>query len=259
MKCFEVLYGDTDSVFVYRKGLALELSELVSLGQKLAEEFNSTFRKILSRVAGIPSKWIRINLELDKIWETIYFTSVKKRYLGKVVYDGAILSQPKFVVTGFEIKHRGNRPVLYREVLRDIVETYFMKGSEACRKVAKKYYEDLMSGKLDDKLVIKVNIEKHPMEAKINSPAYRAARLAHKLWGFEGGFLLFVFTYKRGNDYRVLPLRDLKELEKVRSKIHPSVRKELWNAMMKWLKERLPFIYKEVNSAIGGGLTKWFS
>jgi len=92
---FEVLYGDTDSVFIKKDGLNLRELERECL--KLIEML---------------SKELPIQLEIDEFYRTIFFVE-KKRYAG-LTEDGRI------VVRGLEVR-RGDWCELAKKVQREVI------------------------------------------------------------------------------------------------------------------------------------------
>jgi len=89
---YDVLYGDTDSVFVRIDG---DLNNALMQGEMLANRITSELRTSFSGA--------EIVIEFEKVYSKILFGKVKKRYAGIKVWDGG---QPtnKLDVTGFEVK-----------------------------------------------------------------------------------------------------------------------------------------------------------
>ncbi len=93
---FEVLYGDTDSLFLKKDELSLEELE-----------------KECTKLIDVISKELPIQLEIDEFYRTIFFVE-KKRYAG-LTDDGRI------VVKGLEVR-RGDWCELAKKVQREVIE-----------------------------------------------------------------------------------------------------------------------------------------
>ncbi len=95
---FEVLYGDTDSVFVYKNGC--ELKEYLEFGERVNNNLKNI---IMSKFPALTNYYFV--LEPKNFYSSIFFTKVKKRYVGKVVWsEGKYLSSPIIEIVGFEVK-----------------------------------------------------------------------------------------------------------------------------------------------------------
>ncbi len=93
---FEVLYGDTDSIFIRRANLS---------GDNLEKEVKALIEKI--------SEELPVTIEIDEIYSTIFFVE-KKRYAG-LTNDG------RLVVKGLEVR-RGDWCELAKEVQKEVIE-----------------------------------------------------------------------------------------------------------------------------------------
>ena len=93
---FQVLYGDTDSIFIKKEGLGLE-------------ELKREVEKLLKRL----SAELPIQIEVDEFYKTIFFVE-KKRYAGYT-------DSGKIIVKGLEVR-RGDWCELAKKVQKDVIE-----------------------------------------------------------------------------------------------------------------------------------------
>ncbi|MBS1263720.1 MAG: DNA polymerase [Methanonatronarchaeales archaeon] len=128
---YEVLYGDTDSLFL--KG--------VSDGE--AEAFASDLTEMLP-----------LELEVEAFYETIFFTGVKKRYAG-VTRDG------RMDVKGLEVQ-RGDWCDLAKEIQSRVLHMLLEgRDPEGAAELVRGTVEDLRAGNVDlEKLVIRKTLTK---------------------------------------------------------------------------------------------------
>lgn len=93
---YEVIYGDTDSIFI--KGI-----ETIEEGKQLERMLNKAYDEIAEKY-GVDEHWFE--MEFEKMYEKVLIKPErKKRYCGNIVWeDGKKLEEPKFDVTGFEIR-----------------------------------------------------------------------------------------------------------------------------------------------------------
>jgi len=102
------IYADTDSIMI-----RVDPEE----APKLEEELNNMLKEFCER-EGVKSV---LRLKLEKIFSKVLFKGVKKRYAGRVIYDGGWLKEPYTHVVGFEYVRRDSAP-LTREVQRKIFD-----------------------------------------------------------------------------------------------------------------------------------------
>lgn len=156
----KVLYADTDS---------LVLDRFLPV-----ERLNEELKILLCFRYGIPEAWY--SLQLDYKGEfPVYFTREKKRY---VVFDqeGRVKE-----VKGFEVV-RKNTPKIVARVQRELFEIIgkCIKDASSLDREVEKYLsslrDDLLSGKLDEELVIRSGIEDPDAYKATNAPHVKAAR-----------------------------------------------------------------------------------
>ncbi len=178
-KGYEVIYSDTDSMYVVAKG------DPDKEGVKLEKEVNAYFDKL------VKEKFKRnsvLELEFEKIYTKFLLPKLrgstkgaKKRYAGLV--------KGKLEVVGMEAV-RGDWTKLAREFQEELLVKVF-KG-EKLEAWVKGFVKDMKSGKYDDKLVYKKSIRK-PLEeyVKTTPPHVKAAR---KCKDFYGSVVEYVLT-----------------------------------------------------------------
>lgn len=121
---FEVLYGDTDSIFVKKSGM--NIKELKKEVEKLIERLSSE---------------LPIQIEVDEYYRTVFFVE-KKRYAG-LSYDN------RLVVKGLEVR-RGDWCELAKKVQKDVIEIILSeKNPEKAADFVKKVIADIKTGNVD--------------------------------------------------------------------------------------------------------------
>ncbi|WP_439135177.1 DNA polymerase II [Pseudomaricurvus sp.] len=208
----QVIYGDTDSVFVCLGGVdGASLDDIEQKGRELADHLNHWWTATLKDQYQVQS-----HLEIE--FETHYSrfvmptirgadTGSKKRYAGLVEKPGEpkqlIFKGLEAVRTDWTQLAREFQRELYRRVFEgEAYEAYILELAEAVRE-----------GKLDDKLVYRKRIRRHLDEYVRNVPPHvQAARKADQ-WLEEQGKAP---RYRRGGWIRyVLTLSGPEPLEKV--------------------------------------------
>lgn len=153
----QVIYGDTDSLFVKSDGDVLERAR--ELSEKVSEQ-------------------IPLELDVEALFETIFFTGKKKRYAG-------LTSEGKIIVRGLEVR-RGDWCDLAREIQMKVIEIILKekrvdKAVEYVREVIGK----LKNGEIPvEKLVIAKTLTKKPSRYEASQPHVVAAMKA-KRYGVE--------------------------------------------------------------------------
>ena len=170
---FDVLYGDTDSVFV-RSGLATgEIAEARQAGPRLAAMLNDAVADYIDGKWGVPS---RLELEFEKLYVKLFLPSVRhggagarKRYAG--VVDGADTVE----FTGMEVVRRD-----WTELAKDVQRELYARLLTGAPDGSVEAYlagiaAALRGGELDDKLVYRKGLRKRPADYTANTPPHVAA------------------------------------------------------------------------------------
>jgi len=148
----EVIYGDTDSLFVKaRDGQLMEKAK---------------------ELAGVMSRELPLELDIERIYDVIFFTEKKKRYAG-LTSDGEI------IIKGLEVR-RGDWCALAKEIQADVLRAILEKRdpSKAVRLV-QEVVSCVREGKIPlDKLVIHKTLTKKISSYESIQAHVRAAKRA---------------------------------------------------------------------------------
>ncbi len=165
---FDVLYGDTDSLFV-RSGVA-HAQDAQGLGERFAAALNRDVAEYVSDRWGVVS---RLELEFEKLYAKLFLPSVRggeggarKRYAGLLV--GA--SEVEFV--GMEVVRR-DWTELAKEVQRELYARLF--AGEAVDAYLADVVDRVRNGQLDDLLVYRKGLRKSLESYTANTPPHVAA------------------------------------------------------------------------------------
>ena len=164
---FDVLYGDTDSVFV-RSGLAT--TEARAAGPRLANELNDAIGDYIGTEWRVAS---RLEMEFEKLYVKLFLPSVRHGGAGaRKRYAGLIDGEDAVEFTGMEVVRR-DWTALAKDVQRELyarlfsgatVDDYLAETAAALRK-----------GDLDDKLIYRKGLRKRPGDYTANTPPHVAA------------------------------------------------------------------------------------
>ena len=164
---FDVLYGDTDSVFV-RSGLDADAAR--STGPRLAQELNeaiATYTRDKWQVAS------RLEMEFEKLYMKLFLPSVRHGASGaRKRYAGLIDGHPDVEFTGMEVVRR-DWTELAKEVQRELYKRLF--AGEPVEDYLEQVAKALRSGELDDRLVYRKGLRKAPAKYTANTPPHVAA------------------------------------------------------------------------------------
>lgn len=180
----EIVYGDTDSIFVkFNSKTPLETNEQkLSAGKQLESELNKYFENWVKTEFGQKNY---LQIEFEKLY-TKFFIATKKRYVG---YD---LMTKKTQFIGMEAI-RGDWTVAAKEFQVKLVEMIFQtKSKEDIEKFIQDEIKLIESGELDNKLIYTKKITK-PLDqyTKITPPHVKAAR---EVENFSGRVIKYYLT-----------------------------------------------------------------
>ena len=180
---FEVLYGDTDSVFV-RSGMETEAAR--AAGPELAADLN---RAVAEHVRARWNVASRLEMEFEKLYVKLFLPSVRHGGAGaRKRYAGLVDGRDDVEFVGMEVVRR-DWTELAKDVQRELyarlfagapVEDYLAATASALR-----------DGRLDDKLVYHKGLRKPPADYTANTPPHVAA--ARKS-GHRGGVIAYLVT-----------------------------------------------------------------
>ncbi len=197
---YEVIYGDTDSVFVHTK---LEKDKAKELGTKISEIIDEFYKDYVKTTFNRTSY---LDLEFDKLYSALIFPQIrmhetkkpktneeeeqgargaKKRYAGLIEENG----KEELDIVGLEAI-RGDWTEAAKEFQRNLLLKTFKNENPAA--YIKEFVKDLTSGRLDKKLVYRKSIRKELIEyTKITPPHVKAAR---QLDSLEGNVIEYYIT-----------------------------------------------------------------
>jgi DNA polymerase-2 len=175
-KGHDVLYSDTDSVFVHTTKIKSESEEI---GKKIERDINNFYQEHIKKEYNRKSF---IELEYEKIYLSLLMpelrgkkTGAKKRYAGLIKKD----NKEKLEIVGLEAI-RGDWTEAAQEFQKKLLDKVFHKKN--VKKFIKRYVSDLKKGKLDKKLIYGKSIRKNLNEyVKTTPPHVKAARKQQEL------------------------------------------------------------------------------
>jgi len=164
---FDVLYGDTDSVFV-RSGMDSDGAR--EAGPRLATELNDAIDQYARESWQVMS---RLEMEFEKLYLKLFLPSVRHGGAGaRKRYAGVLDGQAEVEFTGMEVVRR-DWTELAKEVQRELYRRLF--ADEPLGDYLEKVAVALRRGDLDDKLVYRKGLRKRTTEYTANTPPHVAA------------------------------------------------------------------------------------
>lgn len=198
---YEVLYGDTDSIFVVSNENELKklLDEGVEVNQLLQDSY-----KLFSSFFDMNKHYLL--LEYEKVFRRIFFGQAKKRYAGMLAwYKGKETSDLK--ITGFEVV-RTNQSHLARETQKKVFDMLIKQNlskekiTEYVRKVSKSIKEGKAS---PEDIGIPTPLRKPLSEYKSKTPAVRAVMFSNRN---------LKLAIRPGEKFFILYVKDVKGMPK---------------------------------------------
>src|SRR5690606_20610807 len=158
-KGYEVLYGDTDSVFVALKaGEGLRANQV---GNSLAVELNQYFNELIPKKFQVKSE---LEIEFEKHYRKFFLPAMrsgeggaKKRYAGLLSKEGG----DELIFSGMEFV-RSDWTVLAKEFQYGLFERLFR--DESLEEFIKDYLQKLRDGHFSEELVYKKRLTKKASE-----------------------------------------------------------------------------------------------
>ncbi len=197
---YQVIYGDTDSTFVWLKH-AHDEAQAQQIGQALVQHVNAWWQQHLAQQYGLENA---LELEFDTHYQRFLMPTVrgtdvgsKKRYAGMVVQaDGS----EQMVYKGLETVRSDWTP-LAQQFQQELYRRIFRR--EPYQDYVRDYVTRTLSGALDDQLVYRKRLRR-PLDAYERNvpPHVRAARMADEfnqaqgrpLQYQNGGWISYVMT-----------------------------------------------------------------
>ena len=175
---YEVIYGDTDSVFIVSK--AKDVDDARKIGKKIAKHITDFFEEYIEKEIHRRSV---IELQFEKLFKIFLMPTMrgsdegaKKRYAGIIIDDN---DKESLHFTGMEFV-RGDWTDVSKKFQQELFELVFHK--KEVTEYIKKFIKELRTGKYDDMLVYKKSISKSLKEyTKTTPPHVKAARMLDHL------------------------------------------------------------------------------
>ncbi|HYD02963.1 MAG TPA: DNA polymerase II [Alphaproteobacteria bacterium] len=175
---YDVIYGDTDSIFVVSG--TEDVEEAKKIGKKIQKHINDFYDEYIQK------EYHRKNameLQFEKLFKVFLMPTVrgseegaKKRYAGIIAKDDG---KEELSFTGMEFV-RGDWTDAAKKFQEELFNLVFHK--KEVTEYIKKFVKDLKAGKYDDMLVYRKSISKSLKEyTKTTPPHVKAARMLDKL------------------------------------------------------------------------------
>ena len=170
---FEVLYGDTDSVFVKARQRNAELA--VEEGPRLALRLTQALSDFVRERWSVQSK---LELEFEKLYTQLFLASVRHGSSGASKrYAGLRYGSERVEFTGMEVVRR-DWTELAKTVQRELYQRLF--GGAPVEAYLKEVVREVRRGEHDDWLVYRKGLRKSVDEYTANTPPHVvAARKSH--------------------------------------------------------------------------------
>ena len=173
---YEVIYGDTDSVFLKRSG-ATPL-RLVGEIEHLTEEVNKAVKEHLIQDYKVDPEVFMVELEPKNVYDTLIFTSAKKKYRGVTCWVEGDFDK-KVDLMGFEAK-RSDAFLLMQQVqlkLQEIItDPTVLNFDEVITNYLSKVKEEMYGRELDSFLIQTKSVRKDLKDYAHDDPHTRVAK-----------------------------------------------------------------------------------
>jgi DNA polymerase-2 len=197
---YDVIYGDTDSIFIWLKKEYAN-DEALLIGQGLADRINTWWRTMLKEKHGLEC---HLEIEFDTHYQKFFMPTIrgtdmgsKKRYAGLTINGKG---EEEVIYRGLEVARSDWTPLaqrfqqgLFKRIFKD----------EPYQDFVREYAQKTLSGDYDELLVYRKRLRQRLDEYKVNvPPQVRAARLAdeynqaqHRPLRYQnGGWISYVMT-----------------------------------------------------------------
>jgi DNA polymerase I len=173
---WRVLYGDTDSIFIYNPAIDSLEKAVDKAVNEVVPSLNSFIRDYVSQKWRVPKERVVLEFKVDRVFSKLKLLKVKKRYYGLVGWEEYFLEEPYILIKGLEAR-RGDWPDLVKELQSKVIEIYLKQSPEEARKYVEELKKKVVSGQVElEKLALKKHLSKNLSEYKHDAPHIRAAR-----------------------------------------------------------------------------------
>jgi DNA polymerase-2 len=166
---YDVLYGDTDSLFVKLK--TEEKQNADSAGRRLASRVNEFFRELLLKDYGVSS---RLELDYEKRYLRLFLPAMRGTGEAAVKRYAGLLADGSLEIKGMEFV-RSDSTALAREFQHELFRRYF--AGEDPAEWIRDTVARLKRGELDGKLVYHRRLNRSAADYKSPPPHVRAAMM----------------------------------------------------------------------------------
>jgi len=174
---YDVIYGDTDSVFVSLNGV-LNNSSADTIGQKLIENINQYWKKTLDEEYSIECF---LEMEYETHFRRFFMPTIrgsdkgsKKRYAGVVRSKENDKTSEKIIFKGLE-NVRTDWTLLAREFQQELYKKIF--NNEAYNEFIRQTVSQLNNGELDNKLTYRKRLRQKLEQYQKNIPPHARAAI----------------------------------------------------------------------------------
>ncbi len=174
IKGYQVIYGDTDSIFV-TLGSKFSTKDADNIGMDLVEHINQWWSEYIRSTYAVESA---LELEYETHYRTFLMPTIrgsdtgsKKRYAGLIIKDGV----EQIVYKGLETVRTDWTPLAqaFQQTLFDKVF-----HQQDVKQYIRNYVDDTKAGKMDEQLVYRKRVRRKLADYKKNIPPHvKAARL----------------------------------------------------------------------------------
>lgn len=197
---YDVIYGDTDSIFIWLKK-EHKNADALEIGQQLANRINAWWRDMLKQKHGLEC---HLEIEFDTHFQKFFMPTIrgtetgsKKRYAGLTVNASG---EDEVIYRGLEVARSDWTP-LAQQFQKGLFMRIFK--DEPYQDYVRDYASKTLAGDFDELLVYRKRLRHRLDEYKVNvPPQVRAARLAdeynqshHRPLRYQnGGWISYVMT-----------------------------------------------------------------
>ena len=173
---YDVIYGDTDSIFIWLKKEHRN-DDALAIGQQLADGINQWWRTMLREKHGLDC---HLEIEFDTHYQKFFMPTIrgtemgsKKRYAGLMINASG---EEEVIYRGLEVARSDWTP-LAQQFQQGLFLRVFK--NQPYQDYVREYADRMLAGHCDDLLVYRKRLRQPLDEYKVNvPPQVRAARLA---------------------------------------------------------------------------------
>ncbi|MCH7568422.1 MAG: ribonuclease H-like domain-containing protein [Nanoarchaeota archaeon] len=174
---YEVIYGDTDSIFIQFKDI--DINNIKQINKEINEYFNQFIESF-----GVSKENNIFDLEFEEVFSVLFFKrkadgeGAKKKYAGKIIWKNGFTTK-EIAIVGFESR-RSDVPQVGRDFMKKVLEMVLDKVlPEKVVKYVDDFKEKIKNEFTPEQIGLPVGINK-PLEDYGNVIHIRASRLANK-------------------------------------------------------------------------------